>query len=229
MNTAPENHKGHVWFGFHAALRTDAYALLAALLTDMPTEEHLALIRSLSWQEDISPEVHQALTELIDAGRASTPAAFAWEYNRLFVGLGSGELVPYASWYLEKKIQSSPLSRIRSDLARLGIVRRSECFDSEDNAGALCEIMALISSSDQTVPLVEQAVFFLQHMNSWMITFFQDMQDVANIKLYPAIGKFAQRFFEAEAIYLQSLTEGMYETEFAAKASFSERQNPLRE
>ena len=87
----------------------------------------------------------------------------AEEFQRLFVGLGSGELVPYASWYLEKMIQSAPLAAIRADLGRLGIVRQSTCFEPEDHAGVLCEIMALLSVPENDIAEEEQAAFFRSH------------------------------------------------------------------
>ena len=57
-----------------------------------------------------SPEtLDQALGALRQASRDYHPAAVEDEYNRLFVGLGCGEMVPYASWYRERMIQSSAI------------------------------------------------------------------------------------------------------------------------
>ena len=54
-------------------------------------------------------------------------------------------MVPYASWYRERMIQSSPLASLRGDLMRLGIVRQPDSYESEDHAGAICEAMALLT------------------------------------------------------------------------------------
>ena len=88
------------------------------------------------------------------------PTGLEEEFNRLFVGLGSGEMVPYASWYREKMIQSSPLASLRADLMSLGIVRQADSYESEDHAGALCEIMAILSREPNGIPHAEQAGFF---------------------------------------------------------------------
>ena len=45
------------------------------------------------------------------------------EYFDLFIGLGRGELLPYASYYLTGFLHERPLARLRADLKRLGIER----------------------------------------------------------------------------------------------------------
>ncbi len=71
--------------------------------------------------------------------------------------MGCGEMVPYASWYRDRMIQSSPLASLRADLMRLGIVRQPDSYESEDHAGALCETMALLSREANAVPHATQA------------------------------------------------------------------------
>jgi TorA maturation chaperone TorD len=122
------------------------------------------------------------------------------------VGLGQGELLPYGSWYLEKMIQSTPLAAIRSDLIRLGIVRQIDSFEPEDHAGALCEIMALLSYPGNEIPDYEQAAFFNQHLSSWVPQFFNDLQNVKKSKFYRAVGEFGCCFIEGEIEYLQYLS-----------------------
>ena len=68
------------------------------------------------------------------------------EYFDLFVGLGRGELLPYASYYLTGFLNERPLSRLRDDLAALGIERVENNFEPEDHAATLCEIMAGLAS-----------------------------------------------------------------------------------
>ena len=124
------------------------------------------------------------------------------EYERIFVGLGAGELVPYGSWYVEKQIQSTPLARIRTDLRRLGIVRQIESFESEDHVGVLCEIMALLSTSQNSIS-EQQAEFFNNHLATWMPQFFIDLQDLVNIRFYRQVAGFGRSFLQAESKYLQ--------------------------
>ena len=64
------------------------------------------------------------------------------EYFDLFVGVGRGEILPYASYYLTGFLYERPLARLRADLKRLGIERADGQPEPEDSAATLCEIMA---------------------------------------------------------------------------------------
>lgn len=121
-----------------------------------------------------SPErqLDAALKALRQAERDTPLIAIEEEFNRLFVGLGRGEMIPYASWYRERKIQSLPLASLRADLMQLSIIRQPDCHEPEDSAGALCEIMALISGKAEAVPPALQAKFFQTNLAPWMPNFF---------------------------------------------------------
>jgi len=202
MKTVPDPLHPPAWFEPYAAIRTDAYVLLGALLTTAPTEEMIATVRNLSWQEDLPLTLQNSLAALRRAGERCRINDIAKEYHRLFVGLGSGELVPYGSWYLDQMIQSAPLAQLRTALGRLGLVRRAESHESEDHAGALCESMALLSLPANAVPQQEQADFFHDHIGSWMGDFFTDLQQVKNAEFYPEVGGFGRCFIKAEGEYL---------------------------
>ena len=196
------------WFVSHANIRTDIYVTLAALLVSPPSGEHLNVLRHLEWDEDISQTVHKALGALRLASRDYQPDVVGNEYNRLFVGMGCGEVIPYASWYRERMIQSLPLASLRSDLFRLGIVRQADNHDSEDHAGALCEIMALISEKQNNVPYETQAEFFRQHIASWMTAFFKDLESAKSAGFYRAVGSLGSCFLESEREYLKCSAKG---------------------
>ncbi len=186
----------------HGAIRTDSYVLLAALLNNAPSAELLELVQNLRWAEDLPAAMDEALDELNRAGTDCLPADIAGEFHRLFVGLGSGELVPYASWYREKMIQSKTLAAIRNDLNRLGVVRQVTCFEPEDHAGALCEIMALFSLPENGIAEDEQAAFYRNHLDPWMPRFFSDLQGVEKSRFYQTVGTFGRSFLAAESLYL---------------------------
>jgi len=183
-------------------MRTDAYVLLAALLRDSPSPEAIDLLRNLSWEKDLPLPLQMALSELCRAGAEYPVQSICEEYQRVFMGLGSGELVPYASWYVEKAIQSTPLAEIRGDLLRLAIVRQTDCFESEDQVGVLCEIMALLSTPQNEIPQSEQAAFFHHHLFTWMPRFFRDLQELRNIRFYRTVAEFGRSFLAAEAEFL---------------------------
>jgi TorA maturation chaperone TorD len=194
---------GPAWFASYAKIRTDSYVMLASLLGQPPSENLLKVLQNLQWDECIPEGLDRSLRTLRQASRDYPLGALENEYSKLFVGLGCGELVPYASWYSEKMIQSTPLASLRSDLIHLGIVRREDNHDSEDHAGALCECMALISQKPNKIDRATQAKFFQQHVAPWMTTFFKDLESAKSARFYQAVGLFGSRFLESEIEYLK--------------------------
>ncbi len=191
------------WFTPYAKIRPDLYVMLASLLGQPPSENLLKVLQNLEWEQSIPEAVGRSLGALCEASQDHSLSVLRDEYDRLFVGLGSGEMVPYASWYREKRIQSSPLVSLRSDLIRLGIVRQAGSHESEDHAGALCECMALISQGPNELDHATQARFFQHHLAPWMTTFFKDLQSARSARFYRAVGMFGSRFMEAEIEYLK--------------------------
>jgi len=203
MNETEKIRNPSDWYTPHANMRTDCYALLAALLNKVPDQDMIALLQKVQWQEDMAPGMQERLTSLSRASHGCSPDNAASEFHRLFVGLGSGEMVPYSSWYREKMIQSRPLAAIRTDLRQLQIVRRSDAHEPEDHAGALCEIMALISQEESGIPLTVQADFFTDHVEPWMTTFFNDLEAAESAEFYRTVGSFGACFLETERDYLK--------------------------
>lgn len=203
MESVRRNPATPSWFAPHDSIRADIYVILAALLVHPPSEDHLNVLQHLQWHEDISEKMHKVLGALHRASYDYLPAVVEDEYNRLFVGLGCGDIIPYASWYRERMIQSLSLASLRSDLFRLGIVRQADNHDSEDHAGALCEIMAIISQKPNNMPYDTQAGFFQQHIASWMLTFFNDLQSAKSARFYRIVGSLGSCFLESEREYLK--------------------------
>ena len=195
--------EGSSWLTSYAKIRADGYVLLASLLIHPPSENLLKVLQNLQWDEPIPEKLDRALEALRQASRDYSPSALENEYNKLFVGLGCGELVPYASWYVEKMIQSSPLVSLRSDLVLLGIVRQAGIHESEDHAGALCECMALISREPNEIDHAKQANFFKEHIAPWMTTFFRDLESAKSARFYRAVGGFGRHFLESEIEYFK--------------------------
>ena len=195
------NHMGE-WLAAYAGIRRDCYAMLASLLGQAPSERTLGILQNLQWDEAIPGKMDQALSRLRRAACRLVPARIETEFNRLFVGMGCGEMVPYASWYQERMIQSSPLARLRADLMHLGFVRKPDSCESEDHAGALCEVMGLICRETNGIPHAAQAEFFERHVASWMGRFFRELQEAKNAEFYRAVASFGVCFLEAESEYL---------------------------
>ena len=103
------------------------------------------LERLASLRGDPSPlgVVHAALAE---AAERTNVERLEREYFDLFIGLGRGELLPYASYYLTGFLHERPLARLRAHLEKLAIERTAGQAEPEDHAAILCEIMAGLAS-----------------------------------------------------------------------------------
>jgi TorA maturation chaperone TorD len=190
------------WYTAYAAIRADCYAMLASLLRQAPSGKTIEILQDLHWDDALPGRLDRALRQISQAARESVLNGVEAEFNRLFVGMGWGEMVPYASWYRQRMIQSTPLAALRTDLMRLGIVRRADSYESEDHAGALCEAMALLSREASGIPHAEQAEFFKIHVASWMMRFFGDLRLAKNAEFYRAVAALGGCFLESEVEYL---------------------------
>jgi len=182
--------------------RSDIYALLAALLAQPPSAKVLEGIRSLDVEEGLPKRLHTALVMLREAGRSYSPAELELEFRELFIGLGGGEIVPFASWYRERRLMAGPLAELRGDLRCLGLCRREGTCEPEDHAGVLCEILAMISGQDSGVSFERQSSFFKAHALPWLLRFFRDLQGLRGAVFYRNVGNLGEVFMNTEDRYL---------------------------
>jgi TorA maturation chaperone TorD len=177
------------------AARVREYALLAALLSCPPSNALLGEIARL--QGDVTPlgRAHATLAQAASEAAADVER----EFFDLFVGLGRGELLPYGSYYLTGFLNERPLSRLRDDLAALGIERVENHFEPEDHAATLCEIMAGLAAGRFPASEQAQRAFFEKHMAPWMGRLFADMEKAASAKFYRSVGSLGRLFLEIEA------------------------------
>src|SRR5499425_1238635 len=111
------------------AARAQEYALLAALLARAPSAGLLERLAGLRGDATPLGVAHAALAEAASRAR---PDKVEREFFNLFIGLGRGELMPYGSYYLTGFLYERPLSRLRADLAALGIARAEGNVEPED-------------------------------------------------------------------------------------------------
>src|SRR4051794_41471373 len=83
-----------------------------------------------------------AHVELAAAATGFDDRAVGKEFFALFVGVGRGELLPYASYYLTGFLHERPLARVREELDRRGIERAGPSREPEDHVAILLEVMA---------------------------------------------------------------------------------------
>lgn len=183
--------------------RAQLFALLARLLSAAPDEDLLQRLSGLGPGADAAP-LGRALGRLAGAA-ASVPSAAAVEreYFALFIGVGRGELLPYASYYRTGFLHDRPLAELRGDLARLGIARAPGVPDPEDHIAFLCETYAGLLEG--TLGPVDPASapgaapeFLARHMRPWAGRFFADLEAAEAARFYRAVGALGRLAIEIE-------------------------------
>jgi TorA maturation chaperone TorD len=178
-------------------MRAGLYRLLAGFLSSAPASERLEAAGFLVGD---TSGLGGAIDRFATACRATDSAAIADQYQDLFIGLGRGELIPYGSYYLTGFLQEKPLSRLRADMARLGIERNPDSAEPEDHIASECEMMAgfIDGAHGVVLPLAEQRAFFDSHMGSWAPYFFSDLAGTRTSALYAALGDVGRVFLAIE-------------------------------
>ncbi len=178
-------------------LRADLYDFLGLLLARPPEQSLLSQSAALSGDDSV---LGIAVAGLARVAKLSKPQAVEREFNALFVGLGRGELLPYASYYMTGFLNEKPLAALRRDMAARGMTRAPNVYEPEDNIASLMEMMAgLISGRfGQTATLKEQQTFFAKHIGPWAGHFFTDLEAAKNSVLYASVGAVGRVFMEIE-------------------------------
>lgn len=164
--------------------RADIYSLLSLCLAKAPDQ---ALLDRLSTIEGDATALGQALKKLATSSSAGLES-IERDYFNLFIGLGRGELLPYASFYLTGFLHERPLASLRDDLRRLGLERSGTMSEPEDHMAILCEIMAHLIRSDTQGVLLEQAHLFDRHIKPWGARFFGDLEQAGKTEFYKNVG-----------------------------------------
>ncbi|HEY0352037.1 MAG TPA: molecular chaperone TorD family protein [Enterovirga sp.] len=175
--------------------RAGEYALLSNLLAEAPDSDLLAALARLPGDGTPLGSAHAALAQ---AAAATDAAAVEREYFDLFVGLGRGELLPYASYYLTGFLHERPLARIREDLAGLGVERDPQRSEPEDHLALLCEVMAGLAQGSFDATEAEQARFFARHLRPWAEKFFADLEAAKSARFYRAVAGYGRAFLAIE-------------------------------
>ncbi|GHF05808.1 hypothetical protein GCM10016455_28670 [Aliiroseovarius zhejiangensis] len=178
-------------------LRADLYNYLGLMLAGPPDEMLLAQTAGLTG--DDSP-LGQAIGGLARVAKVTKPKAAQREYDALFIGLGRGELLPYASYYMTGFLNEKPLANLRADMAALGITRSPNTFEPEDNIASLLEMMGgmIVGRFSNAVDLPRQRAFYNKHIGPWAPHFFTDLQGAKGSVLYASVGAVGAAFMDIE-------------------------------
>lgn len=183
------------------ALRSQQWALLAAVLSASPSEEILQAIAGLQGDDTALGQAYEVLARA--AGETSATEVER-EFFELFVGVGRGELLPYASFYLTGFLNERPLADLRRDLSVMGVERAENRHEPEDHIASLSEIMAgLADGTYDPVSLgcgaAGEAGFFARHLEPWVAQFFDDLAVAPSARFYRAVAEVGRTFTDIEA------------------------------
>jgi len=178
-------------------MRADLYDFLGAMLARPPSGALLA--QSAALEGDKTP-IGLAIGALAKLAAKTKPAAAEREFNDLFIGLGRGELVPYASYYMTGFLNERPLALLRGDMADLQITRSTGVFEPEDGIASLMEMMAGLIAGRFGAPadLATQRQFFNRHIAPWAAHFFRDLEAAKTSVLYAPVGALGAAFISVE-------------------------------
>src|SRR3546814_20640108 len=134
--------------------------------------------------------------DLAETAQSVADETVELDYFDLCLGVGRGELLPDASYYLTGFLNERPLARLRADLKRLGLERAESHFDPEDHLGTLCEIMSGFAGGLLEASTSDEGEFFAAHIAPWASRFFADLEQAHFPGFYKAVGALGRNFVE---------------------------------
>lgn len=146
----------------------------------------------------------QAWGAVARAAANMTPDQVAQEHFDLFVGVGRGELLPYASFYLTGFLNERPLADLRRDLAVMGVERIDGRHEPEDHIASLCDVMAGLAEGRFSADALGCGArgedgFFARHLQPWAAQFFDDLAMAPSARFYRPVAEVGRIFLDIEA------------------------------
>lgn len=183
-------------------LRADIYQLLAALLRSQPSAELLQFLGNLELDANDDSEMTKAWSAVKLASNQFSSEQLEDEYFKIFYGVGSGEIMPYGSWFMTGSLMDKPLAMLRQDLMQLGFEREENVKEPEDHVAALCEVMGILILE---APGYRQLGFYQRHIGTWIDRFCTTLAATPSAAFYATVAQLAKAFFEAEANEFEQL------------------------
>jgi len=176
-------------------LRTEIYLLISALFRQCPSQEMLDFLADLETESEQS-EMQKAWQGISAAAKNSQAEALSDEYQELLIGIGRGEVVPFASWHRTGSLMEKPLAEIRHDLQLLGFEREEQVKEPEDHIAALCEVMAMMTNEEEGL----QQVFFNKHIGPWFKSLVNQIRQAEHADFYAAVADLLGAFLTLEQV-----------------------------
>jgi len=175
--------------------RAREYSLLATLLLHSPDRVLLNGLAGLQGDESPLGIAHTALAK---AAARTNADRLEREYFDLFVGVGRGEILPYASFYQTGFLHGRPLAQLRELLRRIGIERAESLTEPEDHAAVLLEIMAGLANGEIVAPPGTERELFENHLAPWIARLFRDLEQSKIADFYACVGALGILFIAIE-------------------------------
>lgn len=187
-------------------MRADLYNFLGMILARPADQLSLDMVAGL---EGNDTDIGQAITSLTRVARVVAPKTVEREFNQLFIGLGRGELLPYASYYMTGFLNEKPLATLRRDMAAHGLSRAENVYEPEDNIASLMEMMAalIVGRFGTPATLEDQKTFFNRHIAPWAGHFFSDLEAAKTSVFFAPVGQMGRLFMEIEAEGFRMIAE----------------------
>ena len=173
------------------------FSFLARVLARPVTQAERGFVASFAAGE---APINRAFSDFHSALEAADDAALERNYHDSFIGVGRGELLPYASYYLTGFLNEKPLAELRRDLGELGFARAEGVSEPEDHIASLCDVMAQLIDGTITgeFSVYDQERFFAAHIKPWAAKFFADLEAAKSAGPYRFVGGIGKLFMEIE-------------------------------
>ena len=177
-------------------LRADMYSFLASLLRAEPSAD---LVKQLTLLESDDTPIGKAIKILKKLASSLDLPSIRDEYVGIFIGVGRGEILPFASYYLTGFLKDKPLAKLRGDMQEIGIAVSSG-IDTEDHIATLFDIMAglILGKFNRKFSIGEQRDFFNKHLAPWVDLLMRDIEASKIAVFYAPVGTIGREFIEIE-------------------------------
>ena len=178
-------------------LRADMYSFLANLLRAEPSAELVGQLTKL--ESDESP-IGKSIKTLSKLASSLDLPTIRDEYVRIFIGVGRGEILPFASYYLTGFLKDKPLAKLRNDMKEIGIELAENVKEPDDHIASLFDMMSglILGKFSKKFSIVEQKEFFNKHLASWVDLLMRDIESSRIAVFYSPIGTIGREFMEIE-------------------------------
>jgi len=178
-------------------LRADMYSFLASLLRAEPSAD---LVKQLTLLKSDNTPIGNAIKILAKLALSLDIHTIRDEYVRIFIGVGRGEILPFASYYLTGFLKDKPLAKLRNDMKEIGIEMSADVKEPEDHIASLFDIMSglILGKFDRKFSIVQQRDFFNKHLAPWVELLMRDIEASKIAVFYAPVGTLGREFIEIE-------------------------------